>query len=182
MNRPYELSYVDDRFVVNGFALPIPKPLKTSHPKYTAQERAQIAFVQRVGDAADSLRAAGISPMRQGEVIRSMCAASLLVDSVTVTHRGVIWRFLDGQRVSVELAGRWVPVKQISRQQMQLGELTQMRALLERGATVFILANGSRITAIENADTLVSRALAGKLPGSSLEAELRSPVPLERVK
>jgi hypothetical protein len=188
MSPPYELSYVGGRFAVNGFALPPPKPPAPFRIHYSAEERAEIAFGQRVGDVLDSLRAAGVSPGGQGEFLRSMCIASPLVDSVAVTSRAVALQFHGGgryfpRRLEVELAGKWCPpAHPFTRAQRESVELEQTRDLLEEGCTIFILNSGSRVEAIEDPDKMVARALAGKLPGSTLEAELRSPVPLERVK
>jgi len=188
MSPPYELSYVDGRFAVNGFALPLAEPPRTPPPKYSAEERAQIALGQRAGDLIDSLRAEGVSPVRQGEILRSMGNASPLVDSAAVTSRAVTWwfhgrgRYLP-RRLQFELAGKWYPpAHPVTREQRELDELEHTRNLLEQGATIFILDSGSRVVAIEDPGKLVARALAGKLPGSRLEAELRSPIPLERVR
>jgi len=191
---PYELAYVSGQIAVNGRSLPIPAARISPTRDYSAVEKEEFAFEQRVGDVADSLRLAGSAPEDIIEMLRAMCSANSHIDSVAVSASSLTWRFSDGKRVQIDLAARTGRGLAVDRARIQESELKHVRELIDMGATVFILGPGRRViipkSMATHVDSLVSRLRSGgdlegedakRLP-PKLQAQLRDPVRLVRVK
>jgi len=182
MHSPYVLSYVSGRLCVNGFALPQTKLHPASARRKTRRELEEESFAQRAADRCDSLRAVGASIETMRATVASMCRSSSLLDSFRVRARAVDMFFRSGSRVPI---GLWeavhTPPPRVTRAEMLSAELHQLRTLLDSGSTMFVLRDGVRITAHEDPDKMVSRALAGQVD-SKLQRQLRHPLKLERLK